>query len=102
MLAARLLPFAPFWATNLAAALTRIGVGTFALATVLGIMPITFIFTATGAGIGDTLAAGQTPGLDTLLRPQIAVPLILSAILSLAPIALRRRRQPGRKSGTEK
>ncbi len=106
LLAARLLPFAPFWMTNLAASLTRISVGTFASATVIGIAPITLVLTATGSGLGDTIAAGEQPSLAAVLRPQIALPLLLSAILSLAPIALKRwrtgRDQAGRKSGTEK
>ena len=106
LLAARLLPFAPFWITNLAAALTRIPVPTFALATIIGIAPITVVLTAAGSGIGETLAAGGQPGLGTVLRPQIAIPLLLTAILSLAPIALRRRQtgrdQAGRKSGTDR
>lgn len=101
LLAVRLLPFAPFWMTNLAAALTRIRVAPFALATVVGITPITLVLTATGAGIGDTLDRGAAPTFASLLRPQLTVPLLLSAALSLAPIAVRRR-QLGRKSGTER
>ena len=101
LLAARLLPFAPFWLTNLAASLTRIRLPVFALATILGIAPITVVLTAAGSGIGDTLQAGEQPGFGTVLRPQIAVPLLLTAILALAPIALKRY-QVGRKSGTDK
>lgn len=101
LLAARLLPFAPFWLTNLAAALTRIGPPPFALATVVGLLPITLVLTAAGAGIAATLASGGQPSFAGLLRPAILAPLLLCAILALAPIALRRR-QAGRKSGTDR
>ncbi len=113
LLAARLLPFAPFWLTNLAAALTRIGLAPFALATVIGLAPITLVLTAAGAGLAETLASGEQPSLAGLLRPIVVAPLLLSAMLSLAPIALRHwrvkagrvkagRNQAGRKSGTDR
>lgn len=93
MLAVRLVPFTPFWIVNLAAAMTRIRLRSYVAATFVGIAPITFILAAAGAGTGETLASGAQPGLSTILRPQIVVPLILLALVSLAPLALKRRRR---------
>jgi uncharacterized membrane protein YdjX (TVP38/TMEM64 family) len=93
MLAVRLVPFTPFWVVNLAAAMTRIRLGAYVAATFIGIAPITYILAAAGAGIGDTLAAGEQPGLGTILRPHIMLPLLLLAIVSLAPIAFKRRQR---------
>ncbi len=93
MLAVRLVPFTPFWVVNIAAAMTRIRLGSYVAATFIGIAPITYILAAAGSGIGDSLAAGEQPGLGTILRPEILVPLLLLAIVSLLPIAFKRRQQ---------
>lgn len=93
MLAVRLVPFTPFWAINIAAAMTRIRLVAYVAATFIGIAPITFILAAAGSGIGDTLAAGEQPGLATILRPEIIAPLVLLALVSLAPIAFRQRQR---------
>ena len=42
-----------------------------------------------GAGVGGALAAGQQPGLFTVLRPSVLVPLLGLAALALAPVAWR-------------
>ncbi len=95
MLAIRLIPFTPFWVVNIAAAMTDIRLRSYAAATFLGIAPITFILAATGAGVGDTMAGGQPPEANLLLRWQIVGPLLLLAVASLAPLAVKRwRRRP--------
>ena len=93
LLAVRLVPFTPFWMVNIAAAMTKIGPRAYAAATFIGIAPITFILAAAGSGIGDSLVAGEQPGLATILRPEILVPLFLLALVSLAPIALKQWRR---------
>ena len=92
MLAIRLVPFTPFWVVNIAAAMTDIRLRSYAAATFLGIAPITFILAATGAGIGDSIAGGQAPEMNVLLRWQVVGPLLLLAVASLAPLAIKRRR----------
>ena len=46
---------------NLAAALSGMRLLPYAGATVLGIMPATFIYASIGAGLGDVLSAGGRP-----------------------------------------
>lgn len=92
LLAVRLIPFTPFWLVNLSAALTGISLPAYALATFIGIAPITFVLASAGVGIGDTLEAGGQPGVTTLLRPSILIPLLVLAAMSLAPVAFRRLR----------
>ena len=93
MLAVRLVPFTPFWMVNIGAAMTRIPTSAYVAATFIGIAPITYILAAAGAGIGDTLAAGEQPHLATILRPEIIVPLVLLAVVSLAPVGIKRWRR---------
>lgn len=90
LLALRVLPLFPFWMVNLAPALVRMRVGTFALATLIGIVPGTAVLASVGAGLGSVLASGQEPDLSTVLRPGLLLPLVGLAVLSLLPVAWRR------------
>lgn len=90
LLAFRLLPVLPFWLVNLAAPLAGMRLGPFVLATALGIAPATAVFVSIGAGVGGALATGQEPGLATVLRPAVLLPLVGLALLALAPVAWRR------------
>ena len=89
LLALRLLPAFPFWLINIAAGLSGIRLLPFAAATIIGIIPATFIYASIGAGLGGMLAAGDTPNLGIIFTPHILGPLIALAALSLLPIAWR-------------
>ena len=91
LLALRLLPLAPFWLVNLAGALSGMRLFHFALATVIGIVPLTFVFASIGAGVGEVLAVGGRPDLSVIFAPRILLPLIGLAVLSLLPLFLRKR-----------
>ena len=60
-------------------------------ATLIGILPVTFVFASIGSGIGDVLAAGQRPDLMIIFSPHILLPLIALAVLVMLPTLLRRR-----------
>jgi uncharacterized membrane protein YdjX (TVP38/TMEM64 family) len=90
LLAIRLVPAFPFWLVNLAAGLSGMRLLPYAVATVIGIMPATFVFASIGAGVGEVLAAGGRPDLALIFSPRILGPLIGLAALSLLPVAWRR------------
>ncbi len=90
LLAIRLVPVFPFWLVNLAAALSGMRLLPYSGATVIGIIPATFIYASIGAGLGDVLAAGGRPNLALIFSPAILGPLIGLAALSLLPVAWRR------------
>jgi len=90
LLAVRLIPVVPFWLVNLAPALIGMPLASFAAATWLGIIPGTAVFASIGAGIGHVLDAGGTPDLGQILAPQVILPLLALAALSLAPGLWRR------------
>ncbi len=92
ILALRLMPFAPFWLVNVAAALAGAPLRAYAAATVLGILPATFIYSGIGAGIGKIVAGGQTPNLMVLFEPQLLLPLVALALFSLATTIFQRVR----------
>ena len=66
----------------------------YVLATFLGILPATFIYSAIGAGLGEVLARGETPNLHVLTQPHILLPLLGLAFLSLVVPAVVKRLTP--------
>ncbi len=82
----RLIPVFPFWLVNLVPALLRVPLAIYVTATFLGIMPGTVVYVSVGNGLGAVFDAGETPNLGIIFQPEILLPLIGLAILSLVPI----------------
>lgn len=97
ILTLRLIPLAPFWLVNVAAALAHAPLRAYALATFIGIMPATFIYSGIGAGVGELLARGETPDLGVIFSPVVLGPLVALGLLTLATTVFQRVRA---KSGT--
>ena len=91
LLALRLAPIFPFWLVNLAAAMAGLRLRVFIPATLLGILPVSFILSSIGAGVSSVLARGGTPDLSVLFAPRMLLPLLGLSVLSLLPTLLRRR-----------
>jgi uncharacterized membrane protein YdjX (TVP38/TMEM64 family) len=93
LLALRLIPALPFWLVNLAAALCGMRLLPYAAATLIGVIPATFVLASVGSGVGDVLASGQAPDITVLFSPRVLVPLLALAALSLTPVLWRRLRK---------
>lgn len=92
MLLLRLVPLFPFWLVNLAASFTGVGVATFFITTLVGIIPGAFVFASIGNGLNALFEAGEQPDLSlvTLLaRPDFYIPIVGLMVLSLIPIVYR-------------
>ncbi len=89
----RLLPIFPFWLVNIGLALVDVPLRTFALATLLGVIPGTFVYSALGSGLGSIFDRNEAPNLSIIFEPQILLPLIGLALLSLLPVVVRRFRR---------
>jgi uncharacterized membrane protein YdjX (TVP38/TMEM64 family) len=92
ILTLRLIPLAPFWLVNVAAALAHAPLRAYAAATFIGIMPATFIYSGIGAGIGELLARGETPDLGVIFSPTVLGPLVALGLLTLATTIYQRMR----------
>ncbi|HEY8071174.1 MAG TPA: VTT domain-containing protein [Methylocystis sp.] len=88
----RLVPAFPFWAVNLVPALLGMRLAPFVLATALGIIPGTTVFSAFGASLGQVFDAGGEVRLKDVFSPTLIAALAGLGVLSLLPIALRRLR----------
>lgn len=83
ILTLRLIPLFPFWLVNIACALAHAPLRAYTLATLLGILPATFIYSGIGAGLGAVIRQGGQPDLGIILKPEIFGPLLGLGLLSL-------------------
>ncbi|VEG91714.1 TVP38/TMEM64 family protein [Legionella spiritensis] len=90
LLVLRLIPVFPFWLVNIVPALLNVPARLFITATLIGIIPGTFVYVSIGNGLNAIFASGQTPNLTIIFKPVILLPLLGLALLSLLPIAYKR------------
>ncbi|MFC1674253.1 TVP38/TMEM64 family protein, partial [Pseudomonadota bacterium] len=90
MLFLRLVPVFPFWLVNLVPALLDVKLRTYVVATLIGIIPGTFIYAHVGAGLGEVFDQGGTPDLGIIFAPEVLLPILALAGLSLVPIAYKK------------
>lgn len=93
LLALRLVPVVPFWVLNIAPALLGMRLRNYVVATVLGIIPGSFVYVWIGRGAAVTIRLGGTVDLsDLLFRPHVIGPMIGLALLSILPVLVRKLR----------
>lgn len=90
LLILRLVPLFPFWLVNLVPAFLGVPLGTYALATLIGIVPGTFVFISIGHGLGTVLEAGGSPDLSLILKPSVLGPLLGLAALAAVPVIYKK------------
>jgi len=98
LLVLRLVPLFPFFLVNLVPAFLGVPLRTYVVATVVGIIPGTFVYVSVGNGLGEVFAAGGTADLGIIFRPAVLLPLLGLALLSLLPVIYKRvsaRRRAG-------
>jgi uncharacterized membrane protein YdjX (TVP38/TMEM64 family) len=96
----RLVPAFPFWAVNLAPALLGMRLLPYVIATFIGIIPATVIFSAFGASLGAVFDAGGDVNLKDVLSPTLLGALVALGLLSLLPVVIKSRtRQQGESIG---
>ena len=92
LLVLRLIPLFPFWLVNLAPAFLGVRLRTYVLATFVGIIPGTFVYSLVGAGLGSVFDQGGEVSLAGVLTPEIIAALLGLALLSLLPVAYKKLR----------
>jgi uncharacterized membrane protein YdjX (TVP38/TMEM64 family) len=93
----RLAPIFPLFVINIVPALFKVPLRTYAIATIIGILPGTFAYTFLGQGIGSSLdaatKAGTTLNVKDLITPQLLTAFIVLALAALLPIVIKRLRK---------
>ena len=80
----RLVPLFPFFLVNLVSGLTRVRLGTYMLATALGIIPGSFVYAYAGRQLGTINS------LKEIASPNVILAFTLLGLLALVPIVYRR------------
>ena len=88
----RLIPAFPFFLVNLVSGLTRVNLGTYMIATAVGIIPGSFVFAYAGRQLGTINSLGE------IASPPVLLAFTLLGLLALLPIAYRKftgKKSPG-------
>lgn len=100
LLVLRLTPIAPFFVVNVAPAFLDVKLRDYVLATLIGIIPGTFVYAAVGAGLKAALATGATTdpreaAAAIFSSPSVYGPVLGLIALAFIPILVRlMRRRP--------
>lgn len=86
LLAMRLIPIFPFFLVNFLPALIGVKFRTFALTTLIGIAPGTFVYAGLGNGISFVLSVDETLDIFDIFNPSVFLPLCGLGFLSLLPV----------------
>lgn len=84
LLTLRLIPAFPFFLVNLVAGLTRVNLGTYILATSIGIIPGSFVFAFAGRQLGSINSLGE------IASPPILIAFTLLGLLALMPVVYKK------------
>jgi uncharacterized membrane protein YdjX (TVP38/TMEM64 family) len=85
LLTLRLIPAFPLLVVNVAAGVMGVRARIFILASVLGMIPSSFVYAGIGAGLGHIFAKGGPVTLETLFSPRIYLPIIGMGVLAFLP-----------------
>ncbi|MDW3204817.1 MAG: TVP38/TMEM64 family protein [Alphaproteobacteria bacterium] len=96
LLVLRLVPLFPFFVVNVAPAFASVPLRIYVFATLIGIVPGTFVYAQVGAGFDSVIASGESLSLAGILTPDVILALVGLAGLSLIPVVYKyfRGRRP--------
>jgi uncharacterized membrane protein YdjX (TVP38/TMEM64 family) len=103
----RLVPAFPFWLINIAPALAKVKLRTFAITTLLGIIPGTFAYAFVGAGLDSIISTQQAEqakciaakslaqcplelSVSSVITPQLLLAFAALGVVALIPVALKK------------
>ncbi len=86
----RFVPLFPFWLVNIAPAFFNVSLITFAWTTFVGIIPGSYVYTQTGAGLSAIFDSGQEFSLETIFNVKLRIALVALGVFSLLPIVIKK------------
>lgn len=89
ILTLRLIPVFPFSIVNLASALFNVKLRSFSLATVLGLLPATFIYVSIGGNLSVIFSQQATLDVNMFFQPRIIVMFLAMALLAIMPVVYK-------------
>ena len=101
----RLVPVFPFWLVNIAPALFNVSLGAYVAATLIGILPGTFVYSYIGAGLDSVIAAQEqsNPGcseqgtcsidISSLVTQELIIAIAGLGVLAIIPVIIQKIRK---------
>lgn len=86
----RLIPIMPFWILNILVAILDVRMRTFAISTIIGIIPTSVIYVIIGNEL-KTHLEDCSLSLTHLINLKLGLPLLLLGILMILPVAINRK-----------
>ena len=91
LLSMRFLPIVPFFLLNLACGIFNINLRTFFFATLLGIIPGSFVYVNIGSNLSAAIRASQDNfSVSSFITPNIIIAFCLLAVLSILPVIIKK------------
>lgn len=90
MFVLRLVPLFPFWLVNLVPAFLGVPLSTYVIGTFFGIIPGSIVYVSVGNGLGAVFEQGGVPDLGIVFTPEVMLPILGLAALSLIPVFYKR------------
>lgn len=90
MLFLRFIPVFPFFIVNLVPAFLGVGLGTFFIGTLIGIIPGSLVYASLGDGFSAVVEKGGDINLGIIFEPRFLLPILGLAVLSLIPIVYKK------------
>lgn len=89
LLMLRLVPLFPFFVVNIAPAFLAVSLRTFFVATLIGIVPGTFVYVQLGAGLDSLIEQGGALTLEGVLTWDVVLALVGLGLLALVPVGYK-------------
>lgn len=89
ILTARLIPAIPIFLVNLGAGVVRMPFAPFLLATMIGVIPSTFLYASVGSGLDHLFDTVEPEALMGVIRSELALPALGLCCLAVLPLALQ-------------
>lgn len=89
ILSFRLIPAVPIFLVNLGAGAVRTPFVPFTLATVLGVIPSTYLYCSVGSGLDHLFDEVEPDALMSVIRSELALPALGLCCLAILPLALQ-------------
>ena len=90
LLTLRFIPLVPFFVLNIVPAILGVPVMTFVVATLVGIIPGSFVYTLSGASLNSIFESGEEFSINSIVTPEILAAFIGLAIMSLIPVVYKK------------
>ena len=89
MLFLRLIPAFPFFLVNLVPAFLGVGLGTYVIGTLIGIIPGSLVYASLGDGFSAIVEQGGDINLGIIFEPRFLLPIVGLGVLALIPVVYK-------------